>query len=955
MRRRIGLSNTIQGKLLLLLFVTFISMLIIQAIFILDQFRTQRANELQANLEVARAVGGAFEQFVHNIIDQELAIGIHLSSAESLPVEEMNKILKQNAAVHTVLRNFSWVSPQGRVVASSMGSSIGMDIGDCPCIRNILSREDWSLGNLTLSRTTGEPIIPLCRGIGKEDGKLVGIVVAVIFPDRLDEILSIQRVEGGEWSIIDAEGRVVYRYPQDDGLSWAERSLLSGHPFLQEALHGKEVAGTVLSPDDKKRMTAVTPIESLGWAISAGRLQEEAMAPVRSRFIHQISMSLALTIVVFLAALVVSHSIAAPLNRLKEQVLALGRGDLKRRVEVKGYEELQKLASAFNTMAGEIEAREEALQAAQQRLLTALEAIPAFVHIQARDYSIRYANHIFRESFGDPDGKPCYEALRGRKTSCEECTALCVFDTQTPQKKEWSSPDGRHYIIYYHPFTDIDGSLLLLKMGVDITDHKQAEEKIRRYALMATHSRDIILFIRRNDGRIMEANTAAVNAYGYSREELLTLTIQDLREPSTVGVIADQMAEADAHDILFETVHRSKEGATFPVEVSSRGVTIGDDRILISVVRDITERKRAEANLRESEERLNLALAASRMGVWEWDVRTDAVFWSPECYDILGVKGIEATIESFMNLVHPEDLARIMAAANQALVERKDYQQAFRIIHPSGAVRWVNNLGRAEYDENGDALRLVGIVQDITERKKAEDELRSLPSRLLAAQEEERKRIAYELHDSIGGSLGAVQMGLQNALMDARSSANLTELLESLNATVQQAKDEARRIYANLRPSMLDDLGVIPTIEWFTRQFQEIYSGVRVEKQIRLEEEDIPEPLKIVIFRVMQESFHNISKYSKADRVSISLAEEEGSISLIIADNGVGFDVPSAYSMRGGKGGLGLTSMKERVELSGGVFAIESIIGTGTTVRASWNKSILIREERADLPGVAQL
>jgi PAS domain S-box-containing protein len=836
-----------------------------------------------------------------------------------------------------------------------MESGIGIDVRDYPYFRNVLSGKEWDLGNLTLSRTTGEPIIPLCRGIRKEDGKLVGIVVAAILPDRLDEILSIQRVEGGEWSIIDAEGMVVYRYPQDDGLSWTERSLLSGHPFLQEALHGKEIAGTVLYHNEEKRMTAVTPIESLGWAISASRAQEEAMEPVRSRFIHQISLSLALTIIVFLAALIVSHSIAAPLNRLREQVLALGRGDLKRRVEVRGYEELQELAFAFNTMAGEIETREDALKTAQQRLLTALEAIPAFVHIQAKDYSIRYANRIFRESFGDPDGKSCYEALRGRKTSCEECAALCVFDTRTSQKKEWTSPGGRHYIIYYHPFTDIDGSLLLLKMGVDITEHKQAEEKIRRYALMATHSRDIILFIRCDDGRIMEANTAAVNAYGYSREELLTLTIQDLQAPSTLGMIADQMAEADAHDILFETVHRSKEGATFPVEVSSRGVMIGDDRILISVVRDITERKRVEANLRESEGRLNLALAASRMGVWEWDVRTDAVFWSPECYDILGVKGIEATIESFMNLVHPEDLARIMAEANQALVERKDYEQAFRIIHPGGAVRWVNNRGRAEYDENGNALRLVGVIQDITERKNAEDELRSLPSRLLAAQEEERKRIAYELHDSIGGSLGAVQMGLQTALMEARSSANLTELLESLNATVQEAKDEARRIYANLRPSMLDDLGVIPTIEWFTRQFQEIYSGVRIEKQIRLAEEDIPESLKIVIFRVMQESFHNISKYSKADRVSISLMEEEDSISLIIADNGVGFDVSSAYSMRGDKGGLGLTSMKERVELSGGVFTIESVIGTGTTVLASWDKGILIERKPAELPGEAQL
>jgi signal transduction histidine kinase len=108
-----------------------------------------------------------------------------------------------------------------------------------------------------------------------------------------------------------------------------------------------------------------------------------------------------------------------------------------------------------------------------------------------------------------------------------------------------------------------------------------------------------------------------------------------------------------------------------------------------------------------------------------------------------------------------------------------------------------------------------------------------------------------------------------------------------------------------------------------------------------VEEGDIPESLKIVIFRIMQEAFHNIAKYSKADRVHVSLSGENGLISLIIADNGVGFDVRSAYKSRDDKGGLGLTSMRERVQLSGGVFAIESTIGGGTAVQASWNKSNL--------------
>ena len=137
----------------------------------------------------------------------------------------------------------------------------------------------------------------------------------------------------------------------------------------------------------------------------------------------------------------------------------------------------------------------------------------------------------------------------------------------------------------------------------DITAHKDAEETLHRYELLADHSRDIILFVRRDDGRILEANAAATKAYGYSREELLALTIYDLRALHTQGLTADQMAEATTHGILFETVHRRKDGSTFPVEVSSRGAALGGRPVLISMVRDITKRKQAEKTLHEAHER----------------------------------------------------------------------------------------------------------------------------------------------------------------------------------------------------------------------------------------------------------------------------------------------------------------------------------------------------------------
>lgn len=136
----------------------------------------------------------------------------------------------------------------------------------------------------------------------------------------------------------------------------------------------------------------------------------------------------------------------------------------------------------------------------------------------------------------------------------------------------------------------------------DITKVKQAEDILRRYELLSKHSRDSALFVRRGDGRILEANDAAVRTYGYSREELLNITITDLRTPDCAATAPAQMEEADTHGILFETMHRTKGGRIFPVEVSSCGVDIDDDRILLSLVRDISKRKVVEEELKRNAE-----------------------------------------------------------------------------------------------------------------------------------------------------------------------------------------------------------------------------------------------------------------------------------------------------------------------------------------------------------------
>ena len=257
----------------------------------------------------------------------------------------------------------------------------------------------------------------------------------------------------------------------------------------------------------------------------------------------------------------------------------------------------------------------------------------------------------------------------------------------------------------------------------DITKRRQEEEVLRRYALLAGHGRDIILFMRRDDGRILEANAAAVKAYGYSYETLLTMTIHDLRAPDTRMLTIVQMEEAESRGLLFETVHRRSDGSVFPVEVSSRGETIEGTRTLISVVRDITERKRVEEELRENKSRLDFALRSSHMGVWRWDIIENRRWFDDQVCRLLGINPAEftGTAHEVLNVIHPDDRPATIEALARAIEHDGFYDAEYRVVHPDNSIHYLASRGRVVRDDNGRPARMNGIIWDITERKRLEE------------------------------------------------------------------------------------------------------------------------------------------------------------------------------------------------------------------------------------------
>lgn len=229
------------------------------------------------------------------------------------------------------------------------------------------------------------------------------------------------------------------------------------------------------------------------------------------------------------------------------------------------------------------------------------------------------------------------------------------------------------------------------------------------------------------------------------------------------------------------------------------------------------------------------------------------------------------------------------------------------------------------------------VLERTAELEQANRELRAFRLRLIAAQEEERKRIAAELHDSIGQTLAALKFGVETVL-SKKGHGDLQgafQLLETFIPALQRTIEDTRSTYMGLRPTILEEMGIIATLQWLCRDSQNLYQGIRFEFESGIEEEDIQDDIKIVIYRITQEALTNVVKHSKAACVDISLRRSNSNIELTISDDGVGFDHGAIMSKLHGRS-LGLIGMRERAEILGGTFSVLTSVGKGTRIRVSW-------------------
>jgi PAS domain S-box-containing protein len=644
------------------------------------------------------------------------------------------------------------------------------------------------------------------------------------------------------------------------------------------------------------------------------------------------------------------------------------------------YEELQaRLEHLEREMAARMQTR-EAVATEWQRFNAVLDTLPAYLILLSPDHRVPFANRFFRERFGESRGRCCFDYLFGRSEPCEDCETFKVLATNAPHRWEWTGPDGRIYDIYDFPFTDADGSPLIMEMGIDITERRQAEAELRRHQehleeLVKARTEKIesqnaalageiverqraeeslrqakegwertfdsvpdLIAILDSGHRIVRANRAMAERLGLTPDQCIGLTcfaaVHESGAPPSFCPHVLTLRDGQEHMV---ELHEDRLGGDFLV--STTPITDGDGIIgSVHVARDITGQKRTEEALR------NLAQFPQENPnpVLRIDGDGDILFANEPAREFLAAMG--ATADNPLPAVVRILVAEAFEQGSEIEAELDDEQghtMWFAAIRPEGE-RYVNLYGR-----------------DITERKRAEEQLkelnetleqrvatrtaevalqatrlRALATELSHVEQRERKRLAGILHDHIQQLLVAARMQLESLRHHPRNR-NFQATVQGVDSILKEAIDATRSLAVELSPPVLHEAGLIAGLSWLATKMME-KSQFKVELRSDSRAEPASEDIRLLLFECVRELLLNSLKHSGVQRAEVRMVRtRDESIKIVVQDEGKGFDPHVLEGQNQSFTTFGLFSIQERLAHIGGTLQIDTAIGGGTRATIS--------------------
>ncbi|RJQ62469.1 MAG: response regulator [Desulfobacteraceae bacterium] len=893
--------STVRGRLAFLLLAVLAPILIVQVLIYRERFEMHRRTELKASMEMARAAAETFQELIKDLLNQELTIGLALTSSQPLPPEDIHRLFTQTETMYPYLLDILWVSPAGRIIAASGNRPVDTDVSDRPFFGEITSGSEWSISDLSISEESGFPAFTVSRAIRDPREAFSGIVVFTVLAANLDSVFPIERQAGGAITIIDGSGRAVIRNPKVHW-NWESRSLLNRIPSLRAALAGSEVTEAIGdATDNEKHIFALAPIRSIGWAAGASRSEDHLFAPIFTLLGRHAMM---FSLVVFLSAVVffrISSSISNPLKRLQSHALALGKGEAKSPLDVKSPRELLDLSQALDFMAKELNLKIEALAESENRYRMMGEILPYGVWLCDSDGRAEYVSPSFLELLD----------MSQEEQNGFGWTKRLVPEDVEPMMKKWlhcvqtgTSWEHEHRII------DRNGKIhIVLSRGLPVKDKSGRIKKWAGINLDITDRKHAEL----------------------EREELMKQLKAELDAARHLQQISTQLIQAGDIQTLYEQLLDTAvailqaDFASIQILYPDRGAT-GELRLLGNRGFDAQAAEFWEWVSADSRSACGIALSTGQR-VFTADVR--------RCDFMAGSEDLAMYIET-----------GILAVQTTPLISRSGtvlgmFSTHWREPHELSEreLRMLDVLARQAADliERSQTLESVKslnetLEQQVAERTKlAEDrakQLQAMVSELTLTEQRERRRLAEILHDHLQQLLVAAKMNCE--VLSARIGAELKPAAENVIGLIAQSIQTSRSLTAELSPSVLREGRLSAALEWLAGWMQETH-GIRVDLKTERGMDPEREDATILLFQSVRELLFNVVKHAAVKSARVEMSEDEKNVlRLSVIDEGSGF-APDTIREKGQSGtGFGLFSIRERLALMGGRLEVESSPGSGS-------------------------